>query len=86
MLFDGEYELSGWSDAQLKHLTLVLVQPPEALIEKGLVKGTPVHGTYGLDIGAVNRALDVIRAEKLKVCFASMAFLVSTFKGTSALY
>lgn len=67
MLFGCDIQVSDWSVTELSDLTVVLQQPPEALIEKGLVSNITVDEIRGIHFESRERAMDAIRAEKLKV-------------------
>lgn len=66
MLFGCDIQVSDWSVTELNDLTVVLQQPPEALIEKGLVNNITVDEIRGIHFESRERALQAISAEKLK--------------------
>ncbi|OZC06068.1 hypothetical protein X798_06949 [Onchocerca flexuosa] len=83
-VYGGDYHLSEWLDVQLKDVMIVLLKPPEILLQDELPTDISIHEIKQVRIPQIQRAIIAIREEKLKRCDKIIArFIRHIFNATS---
>lgn len=66
-VYGGEFRLSEWSSKQLRDVTTILLQPPEALLDGKLPADISINEVKQFWPARIQRAISAIRVEKLMV-------------------
>uniref|UniRef100_A0A8R1Y3M0 ZSWIM3 N-terminal domain-containing protein n=1 Tax=Onchocerca volvulus TaxID=6282 RepID=A0A8R1Y3M0_ONCVO len=83
-VYGADYHLSEWLDVQLKDVMIVLLKPPEILLQDELPADISIHEIKQIRIPQIQRAILAIREEKLKRCDKIIArFIRHIFHATS---
>uniref|UniRef100_A0A1I7W0E8 FLYWCH-type domain-containing protein n=1 Tax=Loa loa TaxID=7209 RepID=A0A1I7W0E8_LOALO len=67
-VYGADYCLSEWSDVQLRDVMIVLLQPPEILLQGKLPTDISINEVKRVRPPCIQRAIAAIREEKLKRC------------------
>ncbi|EFO16184.1 hypothetical protein LOAG_12323 [Loa loa] len=83
-VYGADYRLLEWSDVQLRDVMIVLLQPPEILLQGKLPNDISINEVKWVRPPRIQRAIAAIREEKLKRCDKIFAPLVQDiFNATS---
>uniref|UniRef100_A0AAF5PQW5 ZSWIM3 N-terminal domain-containing protein n=1 Tax=Wuchereria bancrofti TaxID=6293 RepID=A0AAF5PQW5_WUCBA len=67
-VYGADYYLSEWSNVQLRDVMIVLLQPPEILLQGNLPTDISIDEVKQVRPPGIHRAITAIREEKLKRC------------------
>nr|CRZ25283.1 Bm10645 [Brugia malayi] len=75
-VYGADFYLSEWSNVQLRDVMIVLLQPPEILLQSNLPTDISIDEVKQVRPPGIHRAITAIREEKLKRCDSIFARFV----------